>query len=648
MQENNNTGFHPNKAVWYATACMLLVVIGIFLFRVDDSRLVSFLLLAGGLTAIRVLPFGQWTAPDICVGMITLYDLVSCLYAVCPLPAIRVSLYSLYALVAYLTFRRLLAWQPAEYIVRSGCDVLTGIALVLAVLSFFVFRNSVLGVGFEDTYHFRFLFRPLGYITNVWSEVLLLILGWACLVHRRYAVFFVFLTFTAIFLSFSRGAYIASGIYLVGSLLVMYKTDKLRVLLPALAALALVVICCPNEMRTTLAMNHTASQRQSTESRVKGTLLAWTAFKARPFVGYGNGNYMYALDSLAGQDSTKPFTSMAPNTLARLLVEKGVVGTLLYVLLFIAVSRALWQRRKRRESRIIGCTLLALFVKDMSQSAWEEVPFLMLMVYLLLAYLQREEKEVSEQIPFSTSGYMIAGLTLTTVLLWNVPDILQTADPTGNYLERKDYQKAWMKHPEDVQLYYLYATRTLLKENPAEADNVLRKLAMEFPRNSLYLRTYAERCYDNDDRETACRMMAEAIRYTPRLLNDERMQWWKQTDSLFHACVIRKVFEKKPCKGDPASDYARYGYIAHWTGDTVTANTCLREAVKILPNLVTPYLLLKEYDKYKLLIYGAFHTDLKHMSLPEYPLVNEDYLLEKQVVVKVKNWYEAKLQVGMR
>ena len=144
MPKNNNTGIHPNKAVWYATACLLLVAMGIFLYRVDDSHLVSFLLLAGGLTAIHVLPFGRWTVLDTCVGMITLYDLVSCLYADCPLPAIRVSLYSLYALVAYFTFRRLSAWQPAERIVRSGSDVLMGIAVVLAILSFFVFRSSVL------------------------------------------------------------------------------------------------------------------------------------------------------------------------------------------------------------------------------------------------------------------------------------------------------------------------------------------------------------------------------------------------------------------------------------------------------------------------------------------------------------------------
>ena len=120
------------------------------------------------------------------------------------------------------------------------------------------------------------------------------------------------------------------------------------------------------------------------------------------------------------------------------------------------------------------------------------------------------------------------------------------------------------------------------------------------------------------------------------------MRYWKQTDSIFHASVVRKALEDKPVNGASALDYARYGYVAHWAGDTITANASLREAVKTLPNLTTPYLLLGEYDKYKLLMYGAFHADLEHAPLPEYPPVNEDYLLEKQVDVKVRNWYRSR------
>lgn len=73
-------------------------------------------------------------------------------------------------------------------------------------------------------------------------------------------------------------------------------------------------------------------------------------------------------------------------------------------------------------------------------------------------------------------------------------------------MEQRDYQEAWMKHPDDAQLCYLYASRTLLKENPEEADSMLRKLTMDFPRNSLYLRAYAGRCYTKGDKETACWM----------------------------------------------------------------------------------------------------------------------------------------------
>ena len=199
-----------------------------------------------------------------------------------------------------------------------------------------------------------------------------------------------------------------------------------------------------------------------------------------------------------------------------------------------------------------------------------------------------------------------------------------------------------MKHPDDAQLCYLYASRTLLKENPEEADSMLRKLTMDFPRNSLYLRAYAGRCYTKGDKETACRMMAEAICYTPRLLDDEWMHGWKRSDSLFHVRVVQKALEKKPGSKASASDYARYGYVAHWAGDTLTGNACLREAVKILPNLTTPYLLLGEYEKYKLLMYGAFHANLEHAPLPEYPPVNEDYLLKKIVAVKIRNWYGVK------
>lgn len=135
-------------------------------------------------------------------------------YAACPIPALDAAFYSVYMLATYFVCRRLFAHGRALQVLCVGSLFPIGAALLLAVCSFFVFRSSVLEAGFEDTYHFRFLFRPLGYITNIWAEVLLMVSGWICLM-RRWSVPLQFLCLLAILLSFSRGAYVALGIYLL-------------------------------------------------------------------------------------------------------------------------------------------------------------------------------------------------------------------------------------------------------------------------------------------------------------------------------------------------------------------------------------------------------------------------------------------------
>lgn len=639
IENNKKKGVKFSRNIWYIVACLLLLAIGEILFQIENPFPILLILLVGGLTIIHVLPFKQWSAIDWSIGTITLFDIISCHYANCPIPAIRVSFYSLYAFITYWVGRRLFAWQSTCKLIHSGSISIMIVALLLAVISFFVFQKSVLEVGFEDTYHFRFLFRPLGYITNVWSEILLLILGWGCLLNKRYSIVFIFLCFISLLLSFSRGAYISSGIYLIGSLLTMNKTDKIKILFSAIIAIICIGICYPKEMQTTLQMNQTTSQQQSTESRIQSTEAAWQAFKQRPIWGYGNGNYRYALDPIIGQDSTKPFTSMPPNTISALLIEKGIVGILLYLLLGIVVVRCVWMNRKQRESRIIICTLLAFLAKDMSQSAWQETPFLMVITYLILAYLQKEEKEEIWCIQTSTS-YIVTSIAGIVIFLWSIPKIIHAYDQTGNFLKQKDYLNAWRKHPEDKQLYYLFVSRILMQENPSKADSSLKELTIKYPQNSLFARSYAQRCYENGQKETAQHMMAKAINLTPRLLDDEWMKKWEKSDSLFYQKIIEEVIKLKPEKKASASAYARYGYILSWKGENATATIYLTKALEILPNLATPYLLLGEINKYKLLTYGAFHSGIERKKLPNYPPINEDFLWQQQAALKIQKWYD--------
>lgn len=394
-------------------------------------------------------------------------------------------------------------------------------------------------------------------------------------------------------------------------------------------AILLVVVFMPKEFNTTLQMDQTVSQQQSTQSRITATEAAWHVFKERPLLGYGNRNYMYAVDPLLGQDSTKPFTSIAPNLPVQLLVEKGIVGTLLYLFVGIVVCRILWRYRKRTDSRIIAAIGLAIFVKDMAQATWLNTPFLLFVSYLLGAYLQRDETITTET---TRSAYLIPGIAIIVFIGWNVPQLPWMLDPTGNDLQEGNYEKAYHRHPEDVQLRYLYA-------ESIQADSILESLAECYPKHSLYRSAYAWRSYQQGDTATALDMMAEAIRYTPRLIAGEAMMRWQEQDSLFYLRIQQTVSAFRPAPDASPADYARYGYLAYAGGDTLRATGYLQQAVYALPNLATPWLLLGDTAKYRLLLYGAFQSDSSRDELPEQPTLTPTRLFEMSYAPKVQSWY---------
>lgn len=615
-------------------ASMLVVLLALFLFKVEDPYKIGLLLVAGALWVLRPLPFREWSLLDGCVVALTLFDLCSCFYATCPIPALNAAFNSVYMLTVFFVCRRLFANESALQIFRVGSLFPIGAALLLAVCSFLVFRHSVQEAGFEDTYHFRFLFSPLGYITNIWAEVLLMLSGWISLM-RRWVLPLQLVCLVAILLSFSRGAYIALAVYLLLALFFFPKTEKLRLLLPAGMAILLVVVLLPKEFNTTLQMDQTASQQQSTQSRITATEAAWHVFKERPLLGYGNRNYMYAVDPLLGQDSTKPFTSIAPNLPVQLLVEKGIVGTLLYLFVGIVVGRILWRYRKRTDSRIIAATWLAIFVKDLAQATWLNTPFLLFVSYILWAYLQRYETITTET---SRLAYLIPGIALTVFIGWNIPQLPRMLDPTRNDLQEGNYEKAYHRHPEDVQLRYLYA-ESIQTGHHSQADSILKSLAGHYPKHSLYRSAYAWRSYQQGDTATALDMMAEAIRYTPRLIAGETMIRWRGQDSLFYHRIQQKVSAFRPAPDATPADYARYGYLAYALGDTLQATGYLQQAVHALPNLATPWLLLGDTAKYRLLLYGAFQSDSSRNELPEQPTLTPTRLFEMSYAPKVQSWY---------
>lgn len=683
-----------SKNIYTGISILLIVIMAMLLFQTEDKLQICLLLLTISLAVIRPLSFRQWTVIDICLSLITVYDMVSCLYADCPTPGIRSALLSIFCFTSYFVLRKLFSSERTTRTILQGSYLPVGAALLLAVCSFFIFRQSVLNVGFQDTYHFRFLFRPLGYITNVWAEVLLVLLGWVCLV-RRYSGLFIFLTVQAILFSFSRGAYIALGIYMVTWLLfVKPKREKLRLLAVSIVAIILTGIFFPNEMRTTLQMNYTTSQQQSTEGRITATQVGWDAFRQHPLFGYGNGNYTFAVDQTLNQDSTLPYTSYAPNILVQLLIEKGIIGILLYLLLALAICQTILKRRKQPESYMIGCLFLALAVKEMTQATLYHTPFALFMVYMILAFLQRGKMSAEEENWQTVSAYTIPGMVACCYLGWlafvflqnqntsyqqqsvtawekgqlteaiylmeqtgeQTPNLInrgllyrqyyqKTANPKYQQVAEKVLQKARQQQPEDVQIHYLQARLYIDKKEFEKARLIAEKLAINYPKNSLYLSALSDVLYQQGEKETALRSLVNAIRYTPRLLTGQRIRDLQQNDSAFYRSLQQQLSALRVTPEDGSTDYARYGYIALWCGNQSAAKDYLRKAVEDLPNLATPWHLLGDNNKYRLLLYGAFCKDLLSTELPEEKKMSDELLFKMAYQPKFANWYGGELLI---
>ena len=367
---------------------LLILAVTVTMFRIGDPCCLLLLCLLAGLGWKR--PCFRLSGIDVALVCICLYDAVDfCLH---PYRGAEAAEASLTGLCCYFLIRS----APAEGFLKLLL-LPVGAALALTFVSFGMFAGAVQGAGFADTYPFRFLFRPLGYITNAWASVWLAVLGLLAVGYVRvprwrigFGLCWIAVS-VALLLSFSRGAFLAWGVC-VGLTFFALRSGKLRATLLAACLCIGAGICLlfPAETATTLAMNKTASQRQSTESRVNATETALDVWKAHPWTGTGNGSYTLSMDKALNEDTTRAYTTYAPNPVVQLLVEKGMAGIVLYGGLCMAVLVRWWKSRKDETSCIVVACLIAVGLKEMTMSIALADAAVLVLLYVLLGILNKE------------------------------------------------------------------------------------------------------------------------------------------------------------------------------------------------------------------------------------------------------------------
>ena len=467
--------------------------------------------------------------------------------------------------------------------------------------------------------------------------------------------------------------------------------EKLRVLTLCSVVFIGMFFCFPNEFRTTLGMDVTVSQQQSTKARIISTHAAWTVFKDNRryyLFGQGSGSYSYAVDRILNQDSTQTYTTLAPNLPILLLIEKGIIGLLFYLFLVLNVCINIYIYRKVPDVCIIGCTFLALMMKEMTQANLFCVPFVWLMFYSMLAFLQR--RNVYEK-NTTLERYILSGMVTTFYLGWysftyfhmhneslcsqsfiamkrneiqNAINLIERTDRQTPYLIQRGrlytqcYQKtkdiiyaqrakltfmeAHEQHPGDVQINYLQARLYLYMEEASKARFVGERLVKVYPKNSLYLLVLWESLYKEKQKNASLPYLINAIRYTPRILTMQLIQDIQNTDFAYFQTLQQQLLQLMLQRQSNPTDMARLGCIIHWCGNQVKAKEYLREAITNLPNLSTPWHLLGEDKKYRLLVLGAFQKE--QSSLPSELEMTEEVLFTMEYEMKFLNWYGCELR----
>lgn len=604
-------------------AIIVVLIIAMQLLRMNDNMHLSLFFSTVCLACVGIIPLQKLTKLDIAVCLVTGYEMLSLLWAECPRASLNIAAYGLRNLNIYFVVRKLSSYEDAKHIVISGTCMTFFVVLFLGLWSFFMFERSAHATGFNDLYHLRFLFTPLGYQVNVWAELLIVMIGWG-LMSRNFCYPLVFIGILSLLLSFSRAGYISLILFL--SLIVVFTRDKTRkkglVILFFMASI-LIMGFFHKEMTTTLKLNHTISQRYSTESRVTATSAAIAAFKKRPLVGYGSNNFTYAVDHNIYEDSRKAFSSLAPNVFSQLIVERGFIGTLLYGFLIVSFFAFLWKNKDSEENRIMLCLAITLVIKEMGQSTMLNCSATMILVTVLLGFLQKDRGVLLQsRIPV----YMLASASTICLILWNIPNIIYRIDETASmvktalafveeykrtgkrsllYMAKAGLMKSSGKHMDDVSMQYLIAHITLLEGNKKNAYDILNELTASYPDNAMILLKMSELQYYNGEKDLALKFVCKAVTLMPQLLRSETICKWEKSDKKFYIKITKRLSTMKPSANASPTELARYGYIALWCKKP-KGYIYLRHAVSQMPSLATPWKLLGDIPKYNLLTRGAF------------------------------------------
>ena len=659
------------------TLCCILLIFEFFVefFYIKDSYFVQLFLLAVNLTVFIFIHSLKIGICDACIILLGFYGLF--------MPSINsintnLMLIELYkSIFCYFILRYIFTYYP-KYASCILCAYTLGIFIleIISLYVYYLFSTTIYNSGLVSLYDLRFLYTPLGIPSNAWNSFQWLFGGILAVAYfyvkntkiKMLAAITGYLILCQLLLSFSRGIYLSLLVFVI--IFFLFEKKRLfigheKILLSSCAIFIIgVCIIYPNEIEKVFEFNKTVSQQRSIEGRVKSISVTFDVLQKYPW-GVGLNNYTLAKDYyLVGDERVDSYTTYAPNIISKLLVELGYCGGFIYSMLCVSII-ILLIKRKDRKLWIISLFLTAFFVREQTFSTMFDSKITLLLIFLLIAYLQRNEpvydnekkyKDIFRFLPFIVVTYIVWQFIHIRSSRESIPIIVNQAFHFRNKNPEKSlfyFEKASKKNQLDIQLsFYVYLH--LVNKGDILIEE-LKKWTFIYPDKLIFkwelYQKYRREGFVNE----AVEMFVFAILQEPNIL---RTSYWKElqfSDKEFFEQVENSLqIHISQAPSDPIN-LAKYGSIAMQLDDYETAELYLVRSNAQLPNLPKVWFNMACIYERKGLVNKANQCICIGKLIEQGIFPDENYIPTKSINIKdliwnqyrflFKVWYKTTLEI---
>ncbi|WP_289857331.1 O-antigen ligase family protein [uncultured Muribaculum sp.] len=595
------------------------------------------------LLVIRRMPDGLGiTNIDLTIAVITALWLFSPLWAICRTTSIKTAgisivLFGFYLLVRYTAYRE-------DYRVKliNSTAAVFFVVEIFAIITFYLYYKEALRVGFTNLYAIRYLFHPFAETNNCWAQISLLGIV-VCVLATRYRLIATYITSIGTLITFSRGAYIALALMIIVLCFWNLKKKNLKgAIIGIVFGVLTVSVIFPHEVYTVTSIATTESQRGSLLWRKTSSERALEASKEHLFLGTGSCSYSMVCDGYNGNGSS--FTNYPPNIVVEILVEKGLIGFVVYGLLLFFVLRVIIKPNNDIRAAFVCSLICVILIKEITQATVQNsLSGSMSLIYLLAISSSSCPNNKNKVGKYSILNILTAITVFFAVVI--PTDILRNNTEKNinlaiselrknNYTVAGNYLSSIIEECSGYDIYpRLLLVGIYLKQNLyCEAKEIINGIDSD----SGYIEFYNGLLSIHDgDTESAIIYFSKALAKIPSLVKCDE---FRQLNDAVRVASVNRAIDSEYLPNQNRD--AVKGVLLHYVGFNNKAKTYLHSAINKNSALQIPNMLLGNNEKYNFLVYGAFRNPNQNSSFFRSPTILD--LLLREYSFRFRNWYSIK------